>query len=126
VPRDLADAVRKFLGRDHQGAHGALADARATAEFLDRLLACYPDLPRGVDELHVSLTEVDLGDRLRREGDRLLLSFGEYAGRSLEDVARADTGYLAWLRGQQFLPDFKELVARALEAVGGDGAGPLT
>ena len=30
-PRDLASAVRFDLGREHAGAHGALADARAAA-----------------------------------------------------------------------------------------------
>ena len=34
-PRDLAAALRFYCGRDHAGAHGALADAEATAAVLD-------------------------------------------------------------------------------------------
>ena len=36
----------------------------------------------------------------------------------MADVAAADAGYLRWLLGQDFLPDFKGLVARALDAAG--------
>lgn len=50
-PRDLAAAVRFYLGREHAGAHGAEADVRAAAEVLDAQLACYEDLPRTVEEL---------------------------------------------------------------------------
>ena len=118
-PRDLAAAVRHYLGHDHQDAHRAVADARATAAVLDRMLARYSDLPRTVAELHACLTETDLAGRLRREDGRLLLGFGKYAGCPLGEVAHHDPGYLAWLLGQEFLPDFKEVVARALAEVAG-------
>jgi DNA polymerase-3 subunit epsilon len=115
--RDLAAAVRRYLGRDHEGAHGAVADARATAAVLDRMLADAPDLPVTVAGLHAALVEVDLGERLRRDDDRLMLAFGKHAGRPLDEVAGSDPDYLRWLLRQDFLPDFKALVAEALAAV---------
>jgi DNA polymerase III subunit epsilon len=113
-PRDLSAAVRRYLGREHKGAHSALADARACASVLDRMLTRHDDLPRTAAGLHGLLFEADVGGRLRRESGRLVLGFGKYAGRSLEEVAEADPGYLQWLLGQDFLPDFKGLLARAL------------
>ncbi|MBR6586275.1 MAG: 3'-5' exonuclease, partial [Kiritimatiellae bacterium] len=38
-PRDLSAAVRYYLGRDHAGAHGAEADAKATLEVLKAQMA---------------------------------------------------------------------------------------
>ncbi|MCS6801039.1 MAG: 3'-5' exonuclease [Chloroflexota bacterium] len=50
--RNLAAAVRHYCGREHVGAHSALADARATAEVLRRMLQRHRDLPRDVGLLH--------------------------------------------------------------------------
>ena len=114
-PRNLAAAVRHFLGRDHLNPHGAVTDACATADVLDRMLAVRADLPRTVEELHNRTADVDLAGRLRRDRNgRLILGFGKYVGQPLGDVARGDAGYLEWLLRQDFLPDFKVLVTRAL------------
>lgn len=113
-PRDLAAAVRHYLGRDHDGAHGALADAYATAAILDAQLARYADLPRTVAELHAHMTEVDLAGHFRRQDGRIIFAFGKYAGRPLEEVARRDEDYLYWMLDQDFLPDAKALVTQAL------------
>jgi DNA polymerase-3 subunit epsilon len=117
-PRDLAAAARRYLGGDHKGAHGAEADARAAAAVLDRMLAAESGLPRTVPGLHAALVEADLGVRLRRDGDRLVLAFGRHAGRPLDEVAGDDAGYLRWLLGQDFLPDFRALVVAALVGAG--------
>lgn len=114
-PRDLAAAARRYLGREHTGAHGALADVCATAAVLDAQLEHHADLPRTVAELHARFAEVDLTRRLHRDGDgQVVFTFGKYAGRPLDEVARTDPPYLHWLLGQDFLPDFLALVERAL------------
>ena len=51
-PRDLSAAVRFYLGREHERAHKADADAEATADVLLAQLQRYPDLPRVVRGLH--------------------------------------------------------------------------
>jgi DNA polymerase-3 subunit epsilon len=114
-PRDLSAAVRFYLGRELADSHRALADAYATAAVLDAQIARYADLPKTVPELHACLTEVDLGGRLRREDGRLLLTFGKYVGRSLDEVAALDAAYLRWLLDQTFLPDFRGFVQAALQ-----------
>jgi len=114
-PRDLTAAVRHFLRRDHEEGHRALADAYATAAVLDAMVARYGDIPRTVAELHAGLTDADLGGQLRREDGRLVLSFGKYAGQTLDEVAALDVSYLRWLLEQTFLPDFRAFVEKALQ-----------
>jgi DNA polymerase-3 subunit epsilon len=113
-PRDLASAVREYLGRAHEGAHSAAADARAAAEVLDRQVGRHglPPTPAG---LHAALVEVDVAGRFCRDGEgRAVMGFGKYAGRLLAEVAACDPGYLRWMLGRPFLDDVHDLVRRAL------------
>ena len=113
-PRDLAAALRLYCGRAHEGAHSALADAEATAAVLDAQVGHYSDLPATVPVLHSLLTEVDVGGRFRVDAGRVVFAFGKHLGRPLDEVARLDPSYLAWMLGQDFLDDAKELAERAL------------
>jgi DNA polymerase-3 subunit epsilon len=113
-PRDLAAAVRLYCGREHEGAHSALADALAAAAVLDGQLARYPDLPRGVPELHRRYCPVDLAGRFRLEGGRVALAFGKHAGRRLAEVAAEDPDYLRWMLTKDFLPDAARILREAL------------
>lgn len=113
-PRDLASAVREYLGRKHADAHSAVADARATAEVLDRQVARHA-LPLTPAELHASLVEVDVAGRFRRDdAGRVAFAFGKHAGQLLTEVAARDPGYLKWMLGRPFLDDVHDLVRRAL------------
>jgi DNA polymerase-3 subunit epsilon len=113
-PRDLVSAVRQYLGRDHEGAHSAVADARATAEILDSQVARHA-LPATTAELHASLAEVDVAGRFRRDGEgQVVFRFGKYSGRPLAVVAARDPGYLRWMLRGVFLDDVHDLVRRAL------------
>lgn len=50
--RTLSAAVRYYCGRQHEGAHSAEADTRATLEVLVAQLNQYLDLPREIRGLH--------------------------------------------------------------------------
>ncbi len=113
-PRTLAAAVRSYLGRDHDDAHDALADATVTSAVLDVLLGSNADLPRTVPELHARFASVDVAGRLRAQNGQLVLTFGKHAGRPLKELARTEPEYLRWLLTQDFLPDFSALIQRAL------------
>ncbi|MFM8275184.1 MAG: exonuclease domain-containing protein [Gemmata sp.] len=112
-PRDLTSAVREYLGRDHADAHSAVADARATAEVLDRQVERHA-LPPTPAELHAALVEVDVAGRFRREAGHVVFAFGKYSGQPLAGVAARDPGYLKWMLGRPFLDDAHDLVRRAL------------
>jgi len=116
-PRHLSAAVRRYVGQEHQDAHRAISDAGATAAVLDGMLAAHSDLPRTVEQLHELLQEGDLAGRLRRDGGRWVFTFGKYAGLAVAEIVRRDAEYLAWLLRQDFLPDFKAIVAQALAEV---------
>ena len=115
-PRDLAAAVRFYLGRDHRDGHRAAADARAALDVLDAQLARYPDLPARPEDLHRRLVEVDVASRLRLGADgRPALAFGRHRGRPLADVAAIDPGYLDWvLEAIPLLSDAADLIRAAV------------
>lgn len=113
VPRDLAAACETYLGRPLEGAHDALADARATALVLAAQLERHPELPRTPAGL-VELLErrQAYGGKLVERGGRLLIAFGKYLGRALTDV---DDGWCRWFLGQDFPEDAKAAVRLELE-----------
>src|SRR5262249_25999445 len=109
-PRDLSAAVRFYCGREHEGAHSAMADALATAEILDAMLDRYGDLPRTVAELHRQFLDPDAVDAdrrfVRREGE-IRFNFGKKRGQPVDEVARLDPGYLQWMLSENFADDTK-------------------
>ncbi len=109
-PRNLSAALKFYTGREHVGAHDALADVEATADVLIAQLERYPDELQGSVDF---LGEMS-GDRQRspdaagklKFDDRgsVCLSFGKYAGWTLENIGRNDPGYLQWLMTKAELP----------------------
>lgn len=107
-PRDLTAAVSFYLGRDHAGAHGAEADALATAEVLDAQVALYPDLPKTLTDLieHTRDKEsLDVEGKFRLVNDVVVMNFGKHKG---EPAAR-NRGFLQWMLKNDFLPDAMEI-----------------
>ncbi|MBK9149338.1 MAG: 3'-5' exonuclease [Flavobacteriales bacterium] len=109
-PRDLSAALRFYCGREHEGAHDALADVQATADVLLAQLDRYPDRLQGTVDFLGELS----GDRKRSpdaagklkfdERGAICLTFGKYNGWSLENIGRNDPGYLQWLMTKAELP----------------------
>lgn len=108
-PRNLSAALKFYTGRDHEGAHDALADVQATADVLLAQLERYAELPQTVAELG----EIS-GDRQRSpdaagklkfdDNGHVCLGFGKYSGWTLENIGRNDPGYLQWLMTKAELP----------------------
>jgi DNA polymerase-3 subunit epsilon len=116
-PRDLQSAVRHYLSAEHEDAHSAVADVRATAAVLGQQITRY-SLPATPEALHAQLVEVDVAGRFRRDSDGApVFAFGKYLGQKLHHIATTDPGYLRWMQGQAFLDDVQQLVQQALNAV---------
>lgn len=118
-PRDLSAAVRFYLGREHEGAHGAAADVAACAAVLDAQLERYPELPRTAAELSawchpVPPEAVDPDGKFVWKDGQAVFSFGRHRERSLAEVAREDPDYLRWIAGSDFPSEARELVEAAL------------
>ena len=118
-PRDLAAAVRLFAGREHVGAHSALADVVATAEVLAGELARYADLPRtlaGLSDFSAPAEGrfVDPDKRFLWRDGAAVFAFGEHRGKPLADVARTHPAYLEWIARADFPAEAKRIVTAAL------------
>ena len=119
-PRDLSAAVRFYLGRDHAGAHGAAADARATLDVLKAQMEKYPSLPQTVDEMDEYLVPHDPlnADRygmLRWKDGELTVNFGKKKGESLRKLLLNEPNYLRWIIKGDFDTEVKTIVRDLVE-----------
>ena len=119
-PRDLSAAVRFYLGRDHTGAHGAEADARATLEVLKAQMEKYPGLPQTVKEMDEYLVPHDPlnADRygmLRWKDGELTINFGKKKGESLRKLMLNEPNYLRWIVKGDFDTEVKAIVRDLME-----------
>ena len=108
-PRNLSAALKFYCGREHAGAHEALADVQATADVLLAQLERYGDLPfdvAGLGELSGDRERSpDAGGKLMFDGHgKVCLAFGKYRGWTLENIGQNDPGYLQWLMTKADLP----------------------
>lgn len=110
--RTLVAAYRFYCNADLTDAHSATADTRATYEVLKAQLDKYPDLENDVlklAEFSSQAKNVDLAGRLvRDEKGRIVINFGKYKGRPVEDVLREDAGYYGWIQQGDFTNDTKQ------------------
>lgn len=119
--RDLTAAVRFYLGCDHAGAHGALADAEATAKVLVSQVDCY-SLPEDAASLEAYCHEkpddyVDADGRLKWRGDEAVFAFGKIKGTSLREAANNSLSrdYLKWILGADFSQELKTIILNAMQ-----------
>lgn len=103
--RKLEDAVRRYCGREHEGAHGAQADSDATADVLFGQLREYPDLAAmSLDELAAfsrtsDQTPVDLAGKLYRDAAGFVCyGFGKNKDKRVLD----DHSYANWMLKSNF------------------------
>jgi DNA polymerase-3 subunit epsilon len=119
--RDLAAALKFYCGKEHAGAHSAEADVLAALLVLDGQADRYDDLPRTIPELHAHMAYPDFADpdgKFRRRDDGVIVfAFGPQRGRSVEEVARTDPGFLEWMLTKDFSDEAKAVVREALEGV---------
>lgn len=117
-PRDLTAAVKHYLGRDHEGAHGAMADAEATAEIILAQAHEYPDLREmSFSELAdfsrmSEFAPVDLAGKLRRDEDGyLVFTFGKNEGKRVVE----NSGYCKWMSENNFPSSCMEVIEDELD-----------
>ncbi len=121
--RDLTAAYRFYCDRDLVGAHGALADATATAAILDAQLARYADLPRDSEGLDRFCNPdrdrwLDPDGKLQwNERGEAVLGFGRNRGVPLRQLAADNPSYLDWILTSDFSPEVKRIVRDARAGV---------
>lgn len=98
-PRSLADCIRRYCKREHDGAHGAGADADGTLDALLGQLEEHQDLPNNIDALAKYATmgdqePVDIAGKFYRDADGdLRFSFGKNKDHKVRD----EFGYARWM-----------------------------
>ncbi len=115
-PRTLVAAYNYYCGKELEGAHGALADTRATMEVLLAQLEKYDDVPCEVSALSEYSSpnrNVDLMGRLIYDDqNREVINFGKYKGRLAEEVLTKDPGYYSWIMQGDFARNTKSAFTR--------------
>lgn len=113
-PRTLEAAVQEFCGREHVGAHGALADAQAAYDVLVGQISVF-GLEPTVDALVIESSypgeqKADLAGKLKYVGGVLCYDFGEHRGKPVV----SDRGFATWMLGKDFSRETKRMVQEAL------------
>lgn len=122
-PRDLATAVIVYCGREHVGAHGALADTEATADVIEAQVARYARFQGEDAETQLFAASrydnppsADVGGKLTRDADGDLV----YAfGKAKDTKVRNDLGYARWMLRGDFPAHTCQLLRDEIQRVTG-------
>jgi DNA polymerase III subunit epsilon len=117
-PRDLSAAVRKYCGREHDGAHGAQADCDATLAVLEGQIAKHTELAgMSVADLakfsvRGDIEPVDLAGKIGRNADgALVYLFGKHRGETVE----SQPGFASWVLSKDFAESTKDVLRAELD-----------
>jgi DNA polymerase-3 subunit epsilon len=120
APRTLEAAVKTYCGRDHEGAHGAGADARATLDVFLGQLKAHEDLDlMTLPELATfsqaeDVRYVDLACKLYRDADGdICYAFGKNKDRKV----KSDYSYAEWMLRSEFPGSTKDALKEILQGV---------
>lgn len=116
-PRNLSAAVLRYCGREHEGAHGAMADTIASRDVLLAMLEQHEDLPsdvEGLSKVGIDPDAFDADGKLKWQDGELVVNFGKMKGKSLKTLAIVDRGYLSWMTRGAFSKKVVGAVADAL------------
>ena len=121
-PRDLAAALRSYCAREHEGAHGAMADVVATLDVFRAQLQRYPDLPRTIDELESVVHPKDPSwaddeGKLVWQGDTIVFAFGKHRGGSLQHIIHNDREYIRWILDGSFPEATKTVIRNMMHGI---------
>lgn len=115
-PNTLVQATRDYLGRELEGAHGALADTEATWEVLQAQMVEH-ELPTTVEELADCTREpgwLDRDGKFRLVDGEAVCSFGKHAGATLRNLCMRERSYLRWMLKKDFGAEVDRLLEEAL------------
>lgn len=107
--RDLAGAMRFYLGLGHEGAHDALADVKATKMVLVAQMAKYRDIS-SVDSYCTFCSNpnaLDMAGKIvLNDKGEAVYSFGKDKGKSVKQFP----GFGQWMLNQSFSSNTKNIV----------------
>lgn len=115
-PRDLKTAVKFYLGKELEGAHGAEADTLATFDVLLAQLDKYNELPITIDELALKSNfdkpMLDLSGKFStNDAGEIILNFGPKRG----ELAKDHISFLEWMATKDFPADTMKIAYQIIE-----------
>lgn len=121
VPRSLSDLHKKYVGVEHDGAHGAISDVRAAATVIAKQLEAHPAaLPCDLKRLHEMQWPgwIDGSGKFRFvDGVPCFTRWGKHANKPMKDpsVSAIDRGQSYWdfIIGADFPEDVKQIARDA-------------
>lgn len=112
-PRHLSDLHRKYTGHEHEGAHGALSDVRASITVIEEQLKRYEQIPRDLDALHRLQWPdfIDPEGKFRfKNGVPCVGRWGKHKEKPMEKVP---IDYWDWIIQSDFAAEIKDLARNA-------------
>ncbi len=120
-PRNLTAALKFYCDKQHDDAHSAMADVKATFEVLKSQLDRYAETMKNeMDFLHELSKDgdfVDLGRRMYIDNGMEVFNFGKHKGRTVVEVYKLEPGYFDWILKSEFTIDFKEKIKTIKERI---------
>ncbi len=105
--RTLTAALKFYCNREHDGAHGAMADVLATIDVLEAQQKHYTDLPEDLNlYCNYDKPRADISGNFTIVNDDYVLNFGKHKGARAADCI----SYLQWMAKQDFMPDTKSII----------------
>ena len=104
--RTLSAAYKFYCKKELEGAHGAMADTKATYEVLKSQIEMYDDLENDIEALSkISYHQktADLAGRIgyNKKGEEIFL-FGKHKGKSVEEILDKEPGFITWMLNSNF------------------------
>lgn len=118
--RTLTDAVAEFLEESHEGAHGALADVRASLRVMQAQLIRFTALPRDVRALHElqwpkDPNAIDPEGKIIWKDGHAVMNFGKnWKNKRLDQMAQKDLKWIVSPACQGASETVKRICADAL------------
>lgn len=118
--RDLSAACQFYCGKELAGAHSALADSEAVYLILEKQVEKYGQGQEDIAVLEQYQYEshFDYHDEERKFcwwNGKLYPMFGKYGRKlAIEEIVKADTGYLKWILAKDFSDNVKAIIRSAL------------
>lgn len=114
--RDLSSAVKFYLNKDLENAHGAIVDTAATIEVFKAQLEKYQDLPQTIEELEIYSNYgnkiLDLKGSFKYNADNeIVFNFGKHK----DKLAIRERSYLEWMLKSDFPEDTKDIIRGLLK-----------
>lgn len=118
-PRTLTDFVKRFLNRDHAGAHDAAADIAVTRLGVMEVLKLAPFVGLTLEELDALQWPKDpdaitADGKVKWNGDVPVMTFGKHID---EPLQRVPSSYLNYLLKQDFAPETMRIFADAVRGI---------